>query len=678
MSRTERRTRVPLAGLVAGFVGALPLAHAEDADLAQLSKPDSSLELGIGVVSDDNLRVGRYSGLNEEGAYGLIGIDIKSRDEVTGTWFKLRGSHLGLDSRELRLDYERQGRWGYSLEFSQTPRNIPYVFNTDYSGIDTAIQVDNGTAARNVQLSTRRDALGLGYTRQLGGGWSTTLRYRHEEKTGTRNWGHHPVRFLVDPIDYTTQQIDATLGYADKRLQLVGGYYGTDFSNGLNNVVEAGGLSPVALPPANQSHQLYLSGGYGFTPSTRGMFKLAFGRITQDQGFFTVAPVLPGLPGSLDAKVETTLMQLGVSSRPIARLTVRADLRYEERDDRTPVFQYTAAGSTHDGRNEPRSFETTVGKVEASYMLPMNYRLTAGAEHDIRKRNTSAVRAVSFRDETEETTLRAELRRSIGETLTGALGLVTSERTGSEWYNNLQFSGAQGSNLIHPLHLADRDRNKVRLVLDWMPLEPLSVHFVGETAKDDYGGRTLGPREGRADLVSIDAAYRLSDEWQATAWTAQTDTRADQVTCESASGAGVCPNTAADPIWDARLRNLGTAFGLGLRGKASSRISLEAEFSHAKDRGEFEQVARVGALPAVPVPDVTYKVTTFKLRGSYALNKSSGVRLMYLYDRIKTDDWYWTVFPAGTTYAYADGTTVTQNPDEEVHFIGVSYYYRFQ
>jgi MtrB/PioB family decaheme-associated outer membrane protein len=671
---------VPLAGLVAGLVGALPPTQAQDADLAQLTKPQSSVEVGIGVVSDDNLRFGRYSGLNEEGAYGLLGIDIKSRDDATGTWFKLRGSNLGLESRELRLDYERQGQWGYSLEFSQTPRYIPYIFNTTLTGIETGVQTEGGTAARDVQLSTRRDALGLGYSRSLGGGWSTTVSYRHEEKTGTRNWGHHSTRFLVDPIDYTTQQLEATLGYADKRLQLTGGYYGTDFSNALTNVVTpvGGGISPVALPPANQSHQLYLSGGYGFSPTTRGMFKLAFGRITQDQTFFAVAPVLAGLPGSLNGKIDTTLMQLGVSSRPMPKLSLRADLRYEERDDSTPIFQYTATGSTHDGRNEPRSFETTVGKVEASYTLPMNYRITAGAEHDIRKRNTSPVRAVSFRDETEETTLRAELRRSIGETLTGALALVTSERTGSDWYNNLLFNGTQGSNLIHPLHIADRDRNKVRLVLDWMPLEPLSIHFVGETAKDDYSGRTLGPREGKAKLLSIDAAYRLSDEWQASAWATQTDTSADQVTCESATAAGVCPNTAADPIWDARLRNVGTAVGLGLRGKASARIELEAEMSHAKDRGEFDQIARVGALPVTPIPDVTYKVTTFKLKGSYALNKVSGLRLMYIYDRVKTDDWYWTVFPAGTAYVYADGTTVTQNPDEEVHFVGISYYYRFQ
>jgi MtrB/PioB family decaheme-associated outer membrane protein len=675
MTRTARaELRIAaLAGLVAGLVGAQPPAKAQDADLAT---PQSSVEIGIGVVSDDNLRSGRYSGLNEEGAYGLFGIDVKSRDEATGTWFKLRGSNLGLESRELRLDYERQGQWGYSLEFSQTPRHIPYIFNTTLTGIETGVQTEGGTAARDLQFSTRRDALGLGYSRQLGGGWSTTVSYRHEEKTGTRNWGHHSVRFLVDPIDYTTQQLEATVGYADKRLQLTGGYYGTDFSNALTNVVTpvGGGISPVALPPANQSHQLYLSGGYGFTPTTRGMFKLAFGRITQDQTFFTTP--LGSVPqNNLDGRIDTTLMQLGVSSRPMPKLSLRANLRYEERDDRTPVFVYTTAGATatHNGRNEPRSFETTVGKVEASYMLPASFRLTGAAEHDIRKRNTSEVRSVSFRDETEETTLSAELRRSLSDTLNGALAFVTSERTGSDWYVNLRNNTTLGSNLIHPLHLADRDRDKLKLVLDWMPLEPLSIHFVGETSKDDYSGRTLGPREGEAQLVSLDAAYRFNDEWTATAWTSHTDTRAEQTSCVGSGATGAvgqtCPDTAANPLWEARLRNVGTAYGFGLRGKPTSLIEIEGELSLAKDRGEFVQFAAATAAPTIP--EVNYKTTTLRLRGSYALNKVSGVRLQYVYDRIKSDDWYWTNF------TYNDGTTVRLDPDEEVHFLGVGYYYRF-
>lgn len=674
-----KRDVAPLAGIVAGVFAALPPAAAQtSADPAELIGPHSNVEIGIGVVSDDNLRFGQYNGMHEKGAVGLIGIDLNSRAEANGTWFRLRGRDLGLDSREVGLAYERQGRWGYSVDFSQTPRYNPYIVNTTLAGIETGVQTEGGTAARDVRLGTRRDALGLGYSRSLGGGWSTNLRYRHEEKTGTRQWGRHSLRFLVDPIDYTTQQIEATVAYAGQRLQLAGGYYGTDFKNALTNVVApvGGGVTPLALPPGNQSHQFHLSGGYGFTPTTRGMFKLAFARATQDQAFFAVTPVLAGLPGNLDGRIDTTQAQLGVSSRPLPKLSLRANLRYEDRDDRTPVFVYSTAAATasHDGRNEPRSFKTTVGNVEASYLLPMQFRVTGGAEHDRRERNTADIRSVSHRDETEETTLRLELRRSIAETLNGALSLVTSERTGSDWLVTTRNNGTLGSNLVHPLHLADRDRDKLRLVLDWIPLEPLSINFIAETSKDEYSGRTLGPREGKAEFLSIDAAYRISDQWQASAWTSHNDTRAEQTSCAGSAGTGpvglTCANSPAQPQWEARLRNVGTAYGVGLRGKPSSRIEFEAEVSHTKDRGEYLQSAT--AVTAPTIPDVTYKITTLKLRGSYGLTKVSGLRLQYIYDRFKTDDWYWTGF------TYLDGTTVTQDPDQKVHFVGVSYYHRFQ
>ena len=170
--------------------------------------------------------------------------------------------------------------------------------------------------------------------------------------------------------------------------------------------------------------------------------------------------------------------------------------------------------------------------------------------------------------------------------------------------------------------------------------------------------------------MSLDAAYRFSAAWQGSAWVSRNDTRAEQVTCDTATAAGVCPNTAANPVWEARLRNVGTAIGLGLRGKVTAQIGLEGDVSHTRDRGEFLQLAQAGVAPAIP--DVNYRMTTLNLRGSYALDKASSLRLQYIYDRFKTDDWYWANF------AYGDGTTVSQDPDQEVHFVGVAYQVRFR
>jgi hypothetical protein len=77
------------------------------------------------------------------------------------------------------------------------------------------------------------------------------------------------------------------------------------------------------------------------------------------------------------------------------------------------------------------------------------------------------------------------------------------------------------------------------------------------------------------------------------------------------------------------------------------------------------------AVPA-PLPEVTTRLTRISLYGKYALQKNSGIRLNYIYDRFSTSDWSWT------TWRYADGTVVTQAPVQKVNFIAVSYYYRWQ
>lgn len=675
---------IPFMAFAALLLGAP--AYAQDEELQRLTKPQSTVEAGVGAVSDDNLRFGRYTGLHEQGAYLLLGTDINRRDDATGTWLRLRGRNLGLDSRDLRFEHERQGNWGYFVDFSQTPRFSPYIINTTLGGISTEQQQEGALPARDLRLETRRDALTFGLKKQLGAGFDAAASFRHEQKEGTRLYGQASGRFLVDPIDYDTNQVEGSVGYTGERLQLVLGYYGTAFNNAnnsvtlRNNVGAPVGTTPVALPPDNQSHQVSLTGGYSLTQTTRAMFKAAFGRITQDDSFFT-APLASVPRTDLGGKINTTLLQAGISSRPLPRLGLRADLRYENRDDKTPVYVYTTPGATttHNGQNEPRSFKNLIGKAEASYALPGDFRVTGGLEREERERNTSPVRSVSFRDKTDETSYKLDLRRSLSERVNGALTFVHSERQGSDWLVNVRNDGSIGSNLIHPLHLADRDRDKLRLSLDWTPTDPLSVQLVAETAQDGYSGRTLGPREGRASLVSLDAAYTLSDTWQALAWTSRNDTRAEQQTCLNApasSAVPVCPQTPpATGIWEARLRNLGEAVGVGLKGKPSGVLEVGGEISWSRDRGEFDQAAVTPGIVAPAIPDAVYTVTTLKLNARYALARNSGLRLQYIFDRFKADDWYWT------GWVYADtgtpATTVSQDPKQDVHFLGASYYYQF-
>jgi predicted porin len=238
-------------------------------------------------------------------------------------------------------------------------------------------------------------------------------------------------------------------------------------------------------------------------------------------------------------------------------------------------------------------------------------------------------------------------------------------------------NGTPGSNLIAPIHLADRTRDKVRLSINWTPVDALTLNFFVDEARDDYShrpGSSIGPMEGSARNYSIDAAYVFTERWQANAWYTRNDTKAEQTTCMNATSVGVCPAATPSPIWQTNLRNVSDNVGLGFRGKPAGRLEIGAEASYSDITDEYRQQALVGSFAANVVlpPDITTKLTRVNLFGKYALQKNSGVRLDYIYDRYKTDDWTWS------NWMYADGTRITQDPDQIVNFFAVSYYYRWQ
>lgn len=685
-TRYAARLTAMTAAMLSAF-GPSPACAADD-EVTHLTTPQSEVSLGAGFVFDDNQRFGQYTGLRDRGWYGLLDFNIIKRDDPTGTWFRAFGRNVGFDDRQVRVDVERQGNWRFFVDYSQIPNFIPYTVNTRLLGIGTPNQTVNGspTFQSRDDLETKRDTWTLGFGKNLPAGWDFQVRYQNQNKEGSRLYGQgsigggNPQNFLAEPIDYDTDQLEATVGYTGERLQLQGGYYGTWFKNlntALNVTNGIAGLSPMALPPGNQSWQGFLGGGYSFTPTTRGNFKVSYTHQTQDEGFVVATPTGRA---NLGGEVDTTLWQLGGYSRPLPKLTLNADLRYVDRKDKTPIAQYVAAPglpptATFDGTNEPRSLEQWFGKVEASYQLPNAFRLIGAVDYQQIERNIYAVRSVSIRGKTEETSYRAEVRRSFAEQLTGALAYIYSERDGKAFEFNQVFGAppptfAPGSNNIAPLHLADRDRNRLRLSLNWTPLDPLSIQFFVDVAKDDYGTRStgLGLQEGKFQNYSIDAAYAFSPDWQVNAWYSYNTTTAEQSTCQGASTAGVCP---ANSIWQADLRNVSNAVGVGLRGKPWAQLEIGADLQY-QDLVDKYDLSPLRAPNTTAIPDINTKLTTIKLWGAYALAKNSGIRVYYIFDRFDTDDWTWT------SWVYTDGTTVSQDPRQTVNFLGVSYYYRFQ
>ena len=685
--KSTRHNPLVLSAMAAALLLAFAPAVSQADEITQLTKPYTTIDVGAGYVSKDNQRFGQYTGLTDKGGYGIVDFSLIKRDDATGTWFKLKGTDLGYDDRELRLEQERQGDWGYFVDYSRIPRYDPFTVTTGLAGIGTTNQVVNGVPFSEHHLQTVRDRWTLGFQKAFYD-WDVHVRYRNEQKDGARLFGQgyfgaHP-RFLTDPIDQTTQLIDVYANYTTERYQLRVGYFGSMFDNHNKTLQATPGDGTAthyflytSLPPDNQAHQFYAEGGYNFSRTMRGTFKVSYARATQNDGWPMLDPAVTPAPnlvqGGLDGRVDTTFVQAGLSGRATPKFSWLADFRYRKHDDKTPEVQYWPT-LTPD-HYVPRSLETTTGKVVGHYALPMGFRLTGDLTWQQKKRSLPEEAVVNLREKVNETTARVEVRRAVSETVTGALALLHSKRDGSDWLDSLVPDG----NLIAPIYMADRDRDTVRLSVNWMPSDPLSLNFRTDLSRDSYKSRdilgyNLGPREGKGINYSVDAAYTFNQKVSGSAWYSHNENRLEQATCsESNVVANTCFTTA--PIFAADLRNIADSFGLGLKAGLSSKIDVGANVTDAKVRDEFNlTILRDSATPntATPLDDIHTKVTTLNVYGKYALDRQSGIRVDYIYDRYQTDDWTWA------NWVYTDGTTVLQNPDQKVNFLGVSYFYRFQ
>jgi MtrB/PioB family decaheme-associated outer membrane protein len=687
---------------------------AADEEVTRLTEPDSSVSIGIGNWDRDRHREGRYDGMRESGAYGLLDAEIVKRDDATGTWYILNGRNLGLDNREIKAEWLRQGNIGLSLEYSRIPRDSPFTVNTGLQGLGTTTQTVSGAGAnafpfRDVELGTARDLTQVGFYKNIQPNLDFNLLIKNEEKNGSPQWGRgQEATFVVEPIDTTTQQLEMTLSYTGEQWQLSGGYYGSRYDNKNKWVsVFTNGVAPpptiLSLPLDNQAHQIFLDGGYNFGETTRGTFKISYTRATMKEtldisdalratGVANI--VFPGAPSKLDGEVNTTLAQLGLSARPIKNLAVVASLRYHDAQDDTPVARFiqtnVACGAGQCINNTPFSYQTMTGKLEGTYRLPAGYSVTAGIEQRNQDRTVPVgtvvsgqdlERVVPMRAELDERTGRIELRRSLSETLNGSLAVLRSERDGSTFVLAGAGAGGPPSDQINPIHIADRDRNKVRLALDWAPLENLSFQFGYEDARDKYhydAARPYGLHEGSAQLYSVDGNYVLDDNWQITAWYSHDRAEATQLGARAANGGG----TGGLTDKDSRLKDTGHSVGIGVVGNALAKLKIGTDVQWTRTNSEYHQTLLTPGTTSglTNLPDIKNTLTRIDVYGQYALRKNSDIRLDLAYERWQTDDWTWqfadsTAFTYGTT---TDGTTVNAKPLQESAFVGMRYIFRFQ
>jgi MtrB/PioB family decaheme-associated outer membrane protein len=731
------------SALAVAVLAAFAPAHAQETDAAALKRPDSEARVGVGITPGnerDRTIWGQYNGMREGDTHLLLDLDYVKRNDETGFWTTLRGRNLGLDSRDVSATLQKQGDWRLNLEAGELVHREIRTINSGLSGAGTTNPVITRLAApgtgSDLDFDLKRKMFGLSGDKWLASNVQFEVAFKNEDKTGTRMWGRGydcaayvcsttqnatnqrwALIPVPEPVNFNMKQIDAKVNFTSGKLFLSGGYYGSFFNNAFGNVqptvppalngptgvlttlnpAAAGGTSlqnvlqlPMALYPDNQAHQLYASGNYAWTQRTHSTFKLAFTHATQDQSFNSMG--FTGLPAvtrtSLGGVVDTTLMQFGLTSRVTDKLNLLGNVRYEKRDDKTPIDLYNVENTAR-WNNTPLSNEKLAARFEAGYRLPYAIRATGGVDFErINKQLPgSDVVAVApnigisgLRYSTHEITYRGELRRSVSESVVGAIGIAHSVRQGSNWFSvaNVPAQGVSYGNTYtygqiyqrtgtFPFDIADRQRDKLRATADWVASERLSVQFVAEASRDNYDPPSQnGLRYGGMKLLSADAAYALSERWRLTAYGS---------VGEQTFGETDRPNYVAD------VKNVSQAWGIGATGKLTPKLDVGANVTRTSDTTkyafgtDFQMSASNVAQSAIGLPPVIYSDTRYALFTKYAVSRQSDLRLDLLYVKNRLEEWAWGY--NGVPFTFSDNTTVTINPHQHVTFVGASFIYKF-
>ena len=305
------------AGLVGvSLLGALcNIAVAADdpsiAAVKELTQPQDSIEASVGDVTQKSFKYGEYNGLENKGVFGNGAFDIRSPqayDSDSATRWRIFGTDLGLDTRNIAGEYGTQGLFRVTASLDEIIHNISDSYSTPYIGgtsgvltlpptwmipvvprvsataanarglssnvsdasalvagvlkAPTAAQLATSAAIQGADLPafaeedlyTLRKRYSAGVDLMPSPKWEFSVAGQHEERNGAKPMGSISATtggdistILADPIDQTTDTLSAKLGYHDRGEFIQLAYNGSIFKNHVDGLTWTNWAQPTSV-----------------------------------------------------------------------------------------------------------------------------------------------------------------------------------------------------------------------------------------------------------------------------------------------------------------------------------------------------------------------------------------------------------------------------------------------
>ncbi len=612
-----------------------------------------SVDVGAGYVSNRSAKFGEYNGLNKDGGFpvGDGAVSYRGKD---GNYWNLNASNLGLNTRSIGAEGGQQGQYKLRLNYDELQHIISDTAVTPYIGSGgTTLTLPAGFpaattaamplgSAQAVDIGMRRKRVGVGAAWTAVENWEYALNFRNETKDGTkRSAGAFFLNSaqLLEPVNYSTDQVDASATYSSGKLQAKFAYYGSTFRDRNSSLtfqdpyttLTGERFGQLTLPPDNQFHQVSASAGYQFTDKTRGSADIAYGRMSQNASFLaptlnTVAiGLLQPLPSaSLDGRANTLDANLKLSSAVTDRLRLNGAYTRNERNNQTPQALYPVVSTDMFGptprMNLPYSFTQDKLKLSGDYKATERVRASAGFDYDTHKRTFQEV------DRTREDTVWGKVSSHIVDTVDLSFKYAHSVRR-NNGYQVVPGITPPENPLLRKYSLADRTRQTTGLRIDIAASENVSAGLGFDLSNDDYTNSTIGLLNGREFAVNGDVSVIISPETSMRFYGGHQEIRSLQ--------AGSQVFAAAD--WTGENIDTVDFLGVGVKHAViKDKFDIGADFNLTRSRSQINVFT--GA-PNSAFPDMTAALSSFKLYADYKVNEKMSLIGSYWYEHYNSGNW---------------------------------------
>ena len=703
-------------------------------------KIEGDVELGGRVYGDRPARDARakleeYRDLSEQ-PFGAFRLRLSRPDESYVT--EMGGDKIGQDDQEFFLSTGRTGVWRFDFDWNQIPHllstNARLLATEPATGVFTLPTPRPPLATYNTapqrDISLQWDVGHFEFMLTPTPDFDIKIEYTRIKKDGERPMG---VAFsspggnfyeVLQPIDQTIHDARIRGTWSGDWWQVQGGYTLSLFENGNQAVVadnpcfrlaacggDATGAQErgrVSLPPDNMAHTFWLAGGVNLPMRTRVTANVSYSLRLQDDTFLphTINPAISSpllaLPRqSLDGKVGTFLFNLNATSRPLPPLTLTARYRLFDFDDMRdePVFPGHVVNDRAPVVTEPRlagQWEYTKhnADLDARWRFGQPAALTAGVGWERWDRNEH--REVPTSDEYSG---KLALDVTPVDWFLGRLTYRPSFRRISD-YNSFAHlehtvvedvtpdAQAQGQSvLLRKFDEADRDRQRVDLLLQFTPTEAISISPNFSYRNDDYYNSLLGLQKAESWSAGFDVSWTPL-EWLSAAL-GYTYERIDQQQ-RSRSREVVGTATLDVPDFDWVSNNVDTVHTVyaGLRAALIPKVLdwvLNVAYSQAT--GEINtrnpvtptsgNATQRTSATAKPIPD--FKDSLFRLDTAvrYYFQKNWVASLGYIFEKWTQDD-----FRTDGLNSFVPGVTSiwlgNEPKDYTAHILALTFGYRFR